>query len=702
MLRKIELDERRPSALLADRLAAAIGLAADDRTAFLAAASRAIAVDRLPLPMVPAPLAADHLALDDGLSLPPTPLLGRDQDLLRVVRLARDVRCLTICGPGGSGKSRLAMAAAEALRTEFPDGIWCVSLAPIRAPELLLPTIALALGLRGETPPEQQLRHRLRHRRALLLLDNLEHLLPSAEQLARLLATTPGLRLLVTSRAPLRIGAEHIFAVQPLPVATAAELFRQRYAAARPDATLGDADNAAIEALVGRLDGLPLAIELAAARGRLLSPPQLLARLDDRLGLLTDGPRDLPDRQRTLRDVVRWSYDLIPPAAQRRFALLSVFVGGFDIESAAGIDPDPAIYDQLAALLDNSLICRGADPDRLTMLETIAEFGRELLRDSGDANLASARHAAWFVAFGARAALHLRGEARLEWMGRLEHERHNLRAALDWTIRRGNDPASGLLLASHLRQFWHVRGHHREGRAWLGSGLALVDPAASPAYAHAMLVDGYLAWFQRDYQSAHRSLTDAVALLRDHNDLSAQIEALSLLAMSALRAYDDAPRATALADEAVQLALRHGAAWDLGTARFWQGVIAADTGDPTAELFARASLAAFAEAGDVWNTGAHSTLGDLALAGGDDSTAQGHYQAALEGFRAIGDIWGCALSLRSLAQIALHSDALTSAELLGRESLSLWRALDDRPAQASLVRLLAQIAAAGAQSASGR
>lgn len=689
MLRKIECDERRPSALLASRIADALGLAIADRAAFLAVARRAVAVDRLPLPSAPADDLAPF-ATDARLPAPYTALRGRERACAQLVALVPTTHCVTLCGPGGIGKSRLAIAVAEALAADFPDGIWFIALAPVRQPELLVPTIALSLGLRGDAPAEQQIRHRLWQRRALVVLDNAEHLLDAAADLARILAI-PGPRFIVTSRAPLRIAAEHVFTVQPLALADAIALFRERYLAAQPGYTLATSDQQIIAQIVARLDGLPLAIELAAARGRMLTPASIHDRLDDRIALLADGPRDLPPRQRTLRGVVLSSYDLLPARAQQSFARLAVFLGGFDLDAATSIDPSQTTLAELALLLDYHLIVRpNPQRDRFAMLETIAEVACEILQTGGDDRRVRAQHASWFVGFATRAERGLCGADRRIWMDRIAEEVHNIRAALAWMIDASNDPETGLLLASRLRQFWHVRGLHEEGRAWLARGRARCETDHTPAGAHARFADGYLAWFQRDYHAAHRLLVAGVAALRAADEPLVFVEALALLAIST---RGENPRqARALIVEATQIAVDLGDPWALGTVHFWRGVIAADMGDAAAAAqFAEASIAAFAESGDRWNSGPHTILGDLAIARGDDTTAQQQFAAALTGFRAIGDIWGCALSLRSLAQIALRAGDYTNAARLAHESLALWHALGDRQAQQRVVRLLAEI-----------
>jgi tetratricopeptide (TPR) repeat protein len=329
------------------------------------------------------------------------------------------------------------------------------------------------------------------------------------------------------------------------------------------------------------------------------------------------------------------------------------------VDGAAAVDEQSGIVERLAALLDTSLIRRvEGHSGRLAMFETVAEYAREQLQRMGEEPSARARHAGWYCVLGRRAEHGLRCAERLAWMERLEAELHNLRVALGWAIHERNDPVAGLELASRLWQFWHVRGRHAEGRAWIAAARAQVGVSASALRGRAELADGYLTWFQREYRSASRALEQAVLLLRDADDPPALIEALAMAAVCAasLAAHDADP--AALAAEAAELAIVHGELWEIGMARFWQGVIAAERGEMAAASgFAQASITAFETAGDAWNGGPHSTLGDLARARGDHASAREHYQAALGCFRAIGDKWGCAFSLRVLAELALHRDS---------------------------------------------
>jgi non-specific serine/threonine protein kinase len=447
--------------------------------------------------------------------VPLTSFVGRE--LAEVARLLGTTRLLTLTGPGGVGKTRLGVEAARAAAGGFAAGAAVVALAPLAAPGLVAAAAAAALGAPGlaARSPDEALVEHLRDRALLLVLDNCEHVLAEAARLvARLLAASPGVTVLATSREVLRLSGEHVVAVPPLALpdptapaipervtaAPAERLFCERARAADAAFALTAENAAAVAAVCARLDGLPLALELAAARVRLLPPRELLERLDPRLPLLTGGPRDAPARQQTLRAALAWSDALLTRDEQALFRRLGVFAGGGTLEAAEAVcaggtgDEAIAVLDGAASLLDKSLLRRedgpGGEP-RLGMLETVGEYARERLEASGEAEAVRRRHAAYFTGLAERAAPELHGPRQREWIDRLERERDNLRAALRWAVPPPGAPPApdrgpaaaglGLRLGLALFWFWFVRGPRREGLDWLRRLLALPTPEAPTA-----------------------------------------------------------------------------------------------------------------------------------------------------------------------------------------------------------------------------
>jgi predicted ATPase len=451
----------------------------------------------------PGQAAAGGAPLAGALPAPATPLLGRDREAAAVEDLvAREgVRLVTLTGPGGVGKTRLMVEAARRLGPGFADGVRFVELAAVSAADLVAPAIAAGLGLNTSASRlAADLDAFLRPRRLLLAVDNFEQVIGAAPLLAELLATAAGLVVLVTSRAVLRLSGEHEFPVPPLPVPpgdaapdpgqlrryAAVGLFTERAHAAAPDFELTAGNAAAVAEICRRLDGLPLAIELAAARVRLLPPQALLERLDERFSLLTGGARDLPERQRTLRNALDWSFGLLPASEQELIARLGVFAGSFSLPAADAVGGGP-VMDALGELVDSSLVraqTGGGDP-RFSLLETIREYALEQLRDGGEWTGAHDRHAAYFVALGEPAEGDLTGPGQLVWLDRLETDHDNLLAALSWLVDPGPLEQSTHLFTVTWR-FWWLRGHAAE---LVGLEDRIVsDSADLPPYQHAMAV----------------------------------------------------------------------------------------------------------------------------------------------------------------------------------------------------------------------
>jgi predicted ATPase/class 3 adenylate cyclase len=397
-----------------------------------------------------------------------TPLLGRERVTKDVAALLlRDgVRVVTLTGAGGTGKTRIGLQVAAEVVDEFPGGVFFVSLAPLLEPALLLPTIAHALGLgeRGAQPLERALAEHLRDKRLLLLLDNFEQLLAAAPVVSALLSMSPTLKVMATSRASLRISAEHEYPVPPLLLPDrerppeprllsqyeAVMLFVERAQSVRPDFELTRENSVAVAEICHRVDGLPLPIELAAARIKILPPQAILERLEQRLDLLTGGARDLPLRQQTLRGTIDWSYELLRPDEQKLFGRLAAFVGGRSLDAVAAVctteaDDGAGLLDAVAALVDNNLLKRAdeSEESRFLMLETLHEYATERLEESGEAEAVRRRHAEHFLALAEQAETELGGLRQVEWLDRLDREHDNLRASLTWAARHGPCEAFG-------------------------------------------------------------------------------------------------------------------------------------------------------------------------------------------------------------------------------------------------------------------
>src|SRR5258708_7602191 len=471
--------------------------------------------------LVIAGLPADFPALktldsrSDSLPVQPTPLIGREQEVVITGQLLRreDVRLVTLTGPGGTGKTRLGIQVAAGLSDVFADGVYFVSLAPISDPMLVLPAIAKTLGIRDGVGQSlsARLAEALLKKQVLLLLDNFEQVIEAAPQVADLLTSCPQLKVLVTSREVLHVRAEHEFAVPPLELpdpahlselaaiarAPSVALFLQRAQAVKPACRLTITNPTPLTRISVLSDGLPLAIELAAARMKLLTPQLLLTRLGRRLAMLTGGSRDVPARQQTLRNTIEWSYQLLNAWEQQLFRRLSVFVGGCTLLAAEAVctfpdDGEGEVLDGVASLIDKSLLKRmeqageGSEEPRLLMLETIREYGLEVLVARGEEEIARRAHADYFMQFAEEAEPALKGPQLVMWLERLEREHDNLRAALQWALEGGRAEMA-LRLGTALERFWVVRGHRNEGRAFLERALAGSPGVAADLLPNALI-----------------------------------------------------------------------------------------------------------------------------------------------------------------------------------------------------------------------
>jgi predicted ATPase len=659
-----------------------------------------------------------------------TGFVGREKELAaaRDLLLRPEVRLLTITGPGGIGKTRLAVEVAGALREQFSGGIHFVPLAALGDPALIATVIVQVLGLRGAASrtPLELLKESLLNSSGgpmLLLLDNFEHLLQAAPTVAELLVIGPNLKILATSRAALHIYGEHEFPVSPLtlpdplrlpPVQDlsqypAVALFVQRAVTAKPGFALNRENAAAVAEICARLDGLPLAIELAAARLKILSPASLLTRLASRLQLLTGGARDLPERQQTLRAAMDWSYDLLTPAEQKLFRRLSVFVGGCNLESAEAVcdtkaDLDLDLLDGMASMVDKSLVLHSPpanDEARFVMLETIREYALEKLGVSGEATATRRAHAAYCLVLAEESPSRQAGTQAAGQMDTFAAEYGNFRAALEWLTDTG-DAEWGLRLGAALFRFWETREFLSEGRARLGKLLKLPRAAAPTKFrARALFAAGVLAGAQGDYTPADELVRESMEIARKLDD--SQGVAVSLNAMAVL-AQDrgDIPAAQALFEESLEVWRELGDSKDVARALSNLANVTTMLGDhERAKSFYAECLAIFQGLGDrtgvAWSL---NSQGDVAHDRGDAAAAREFYGQALAIFRELGDSWGIAGTLADLGNMARLERDFSAAHALYRESLKLFQELDHKRGIARLLECFA--CAAAVQSHSDR
>ena len=682
-------------------------------------ADSAIPTSRAPIAQTSSlPTSTGQFRRMHALPRPLTSFIGRETEIAEVVALLKTTRLLTLIGAGGSGKTRLALEVARRVRSDFADGVFFVALGSTIDPSLVPATLAQTLGVR-EAPSQpllESLKGHLRDKEILLLLDNFEQVVEAAPLVAELLMACPRLKVLVTSRAVLHVSGEQEYLVPPLPGPdlrqpasvdalsqyAAVQLFVQRARDVRPEFRLTTENTPAVAEICARLDGLPLAIELAAARTKLLAPQALLTRLESRLTLLTGGAWDRPARQRTLRHTMRWSYDLLNDEEQMLFRRLAVFTGGCTLAAAEAVCADglgsgeaDTTLDLLASLVDNSLLQREEGPDgepRFIMLETVREFAGEMLA-SGEADELCGRHARFYLALAEEAEPQLTSAARGPWLLRLEQEHGNLRAALAWSRHETDGGALRLRLAGALWWFWFFEGHLSEARAWLEGALALIGGRVrTPAYARALLGAGALALRLGDPAAARDRLEESVALWRelgDRRQIAYTLQILGLLALS----QGEAATARARLQEGVALFREMGDRWGLAVLLYCLGDATIGADPTAARALYEESLTLSRQLGDPWVIAFPLTsLAHLALHEGDYATARARGEEALAMRRQLEDAWLIAVSLTSLGAVARCAGDDEQAAKLYEESLALHREVGNKSGIAWALHDLAYVA----------
>jgi predicted ATPase/DNA-binding winged helix-turn-helix (wHTH) protein len=679
------------------------------------------------------------------LPVPRTSLIGREQQVAEATTLLlrQDVRLLSLTGPGGSGKTRLAIAVGAAIEERFTAGIQFVSLASITQPDLVVTALADAFEIQqvGNRTIPQLIGDQLKNSGPfLLLLDNFEQVLPAAIVVAEILEACPSLKILVTSQSRLHIYGEQEFHVTPLAQNSAMELFAQRAAAVWPDFAITSENAPAVQEICSRLDGLPLAIELAAARAKVLSPRAILDRLQRPLQLLTGGPLDLPERQQTLQNAIAWSHSLLNDAEQKLFRRLSVFAGGCTLEAAEAVcntrrDLAIDLFEGLSSLVDKSLIQRldqAQTESRFAMLETIREFALDRLAESGEEPAARRAQAAYCLVLAEEGNPELGPADRARWLTNCDAEIDNLRAALDWLFE-SLDLDWALRLCVALFRFWDMREHLSEGRARLETVLGLAGSERTQERARVAHFAGALAAAQSDYTAAAYFLEQGLTLYEelDHAPgIAASLNALAIAARdradyasaqsyferslacwrllsdrlaiarclhnlaNVVKVRGDYPRARWALGEAAgifeELGDSSGAAWSINQ----QGDIARATGDiEAARTFYRRALAAFREAGDPWGSARSlADLGYIDLEQGNHLSGRAAFREAMEIFAGLGHRRGIARTLEGCACLALAQGHAARALTLAAAARQLRRVIGSHLSQAeqsSLDRTLA-------------
>jgi predicted ATPase/transcriptional regulator with XRE-family HTH domain/uncharacterized protein HemY len=648
----------------------------------------------------------------------PAAIIGRDRELEEIAGLFRSggVRLVTLTGAGGVGKSRLALEVAGNLVDDMNGHIAFVPLAPLNDPALVLPTVAQVLGVSEavDVPARELLLERLRGEPWLLVLDNFEHVLDASPEVAGLLGECPHLKVMATSRAPLRIRAEHEYPVRPLSLpemshiptldevaqAGSTQLFLERARSASPAFDLTQANFVAVAAICRRLDGLPLALELVAARMRYLSPTELLERLDHVLPLLTDGSRDLPQRQQTMQAAIGWSYDLLRPQERTLFRRLSIFAGGWTLEAAEAVTAWDEVSREnvlslLASLVEQSLAVAETDQTgstRYRMLEPVRQFAAERV-EPDEAIQLSDQHLAWYLRLAQRGAQELRGPHQQQWLDRLELEHDNLRTALGWAQHEHGRNQAGLQLATALWRFWETRGYLTEARRWLANALSTNKDAPAALRAEGLNAAGNLARDQGDHAQAVAFYEESLALCREIGDIYGTARALNNLGNTM---QDEARyrEATASYGEALAMFRNLGQEWDIANALNNLGIALGFCGEyDQATRLLEEAIALRERIGDTsYRARSLDALGVVMQKQGNLDRAASLHEASLALRRQLEDSRGMAISLNNLGQVARYRGDYSTANLLLEESLLLRRLVGDKFGIVTTLRSLGDVA----------
>ncbi|HJS17940.1 MAG TPA: DUF4062 domain-containing protein [Anaerolineales bacterium] len=653
---------------------------------------------------------------------PRNPLIGREAELSLASELltGSDIGIVTLVGPGGTGKSRLGLEIALDNLDRFRDGIYLVRLTPVRDPDLVVLTIADTLGIR-ETKDTHfllgKLKVYLRDKQMLLLLDNFEQVLEAAPSITELMEACPKLRFLVTSRAALRVRGEKELFVPPLTIPAlnghfdlrdvsqyeAVELFIQRAKNIKPDFTVTDENAPAIAEICHRLDGLPLAIELAAARIKMMTPHELLARLERRFDILRGGLRDLPVRQQALRSAIDWSYELLDDSAKKLFRRLSIFVGGWTLEAVEAVcnlngDLGADIMDNMEALVDNNLLkqSQGTDGEtRFGMLETIREYSQERLLESNELDQTRRQHAQYFLEFARRVEPLVRSRERVKFTRKMRQEFGNIRAILEWSCSTGDNILIAQQMGITLAWFWQSSMSISESHQWAMRLLEHVDDSTSlEIWAGLLWGAGGFAWSQGDLTRAIVNLDESLRLARMTNDkyLLANILIVRGLAASSANQFH---QATALFEESISLLRALNEKWGVSLALSWMGDAALLNKDhERSRQLHEQAIEIAREQGDPWVLVAPlMSGGNSALIAGDPHKSESICSEAISLLKQIDDKWSLAWGLNGLGHASLHLGKLDQARSSFEECLSVARNIGNPGAQISAILGVAILAA---------